>query len=92
MLSFAAANADEDAIADIIAVKKEKRSRPAGRKRKAVDGDDHDNKRPGITPETVYGVDICPRENLPYNRNYPINNTSILLTKILCKYKCFRDV
>ena len=44
MLSFASANADAAAIADIIASKEEKRS--PGRKRKAVD--DEDNKRPGM--------------------------------------------
>ena len=27
------------------------------------------------TPETVYRVAICPGGNLPYIRNYPINNT-----------------
>ena len=27
------------------------------------------------TPETVYRVAICPRGNLPYIWNYPINNT-----------------
>ena len=45
MLSFAAANADASAIADIMASKAEKRT-PAKRKRKAVDDDD--DKRPGI--------------------------------------------
>ena len=47
MLSFAAANADATAIADIMASKAEKRT-PARRKRKAVDDDDDGNKRPGI--------------------------------------------
>ena len=27
------------------------------------------------TPETAYRVDICPRANLPFIWNYPINNT-----------------
>ena len=29
----------------------------------------------GSTPETVYRVAICARWNLPYIKNYPINNT-----------------
>ena len=55
MLSFASANADAAAIADIIDRKKDKRT--PGRKRKAAE-DDGDNKRPGMDRDRVINLNI----------------------------------